>query len=254
MILSDAVIPFHPKDRETVQMCCNSLRNVMGVSRIFLITSENPNIENTVFVNEKEITSIVSLNEIRTKWETTGSRFANRAGWIYQQLLKLGASQLIPDLSTDFLISDSDIIFLNNPYSHVENGIFPYSKAYSGEYNEPYRKNYERLLKEPTESGFSFINHNMVFNKNNIQDLKKFIEDKNDERWDHAIISALDFHSFSDFSEYDLYGNWMFKYRKDRMQKVDIRIRDIKVVPNDREIQSAKSSGYHILSSQAWNR
>ena len=254
MILNDAVIPFHPKDRDTVQTCCSSLRSVMGVNRIFLITSENPNIPDTSFINEKEITNIVSLDEIRTRWETTGSRFANRAGWIYQQILKLGANQLIPDLSTDFLISDSDITFLNNPYSHVENDIFPYAKAYTGEYNEPYRKNYERLLKEPTESGFSFINHNMVFNKNYLNDLKKFIEEKNDERWDHAIISALDFHSFSDFSEYDLYGNWMFKYRKDRMQQVEIKIRDIRKVPNDADINSARSSGFHILSSQAWNR
>ena len=254
MILNDAIIPFHPKDKATVDICCNSLRDIMGIKNIFLITSEDPKIANTNFINEKEITSIVSFNEIKTKWETTGSIFANRAGWIYQQLLKLGASQLLPDLSTDFLISDSDIIWLNNPYLHIENGIFPYSKAYSGEYNEPYRKNYERLLKEPTESGFSFINHNMVLNKDNIQNLKKMIEDKNNERWDHAIISSLDFHSFSDFSEYDLYGNWMFKYKKNIMQKVDIRIKDIRVVPNDTEIYLGKTSGYHILSSQAWNR
>ena len=46
----------------------------------------------------------------------------------------------------------------------------------------------------------------------------------------------------------------MFKYRKDRMQQVDIKIRDITKVPNDADINSARSSGFHILSSQAWSR
>jgi hypothetical protein len=254
MILTDAVIPFHPKDKETVKMCCDSLKNVLGVSNIYLISSENPNIENTFFIDEKSILNIISLDTIKTIWNATGSKFSNRAGWIYQQLLKLGANEIIPNLSEDFIVSDSDIIFLNDPYKDVENGIFPYCKAYSGEYNEPYRKNYERLMKEPTESGFSFINHNMVFNKNNIEELKYFIEQKNNKKWDIAILDALDFFSFSDFSEYDLYGNWMFKYKQNKIQKINITIKDIRVVPNNNEINIAKSQNYHILSSQAWNR
>jgi hypothetical protein len=254
MILTDAVIPFHPKDKETVRMCCDSLKGVLNVTNIYLISTENPNIENTSFIDEKSISNIVSLETIKTKWEATGSRFSNRAGWIYQQLLKLGASEIIPNLSDDFLISDSDIVFLNNPYIQTENGIFPYAKAYTGEYNEPYRKNYERLMKEPTESGFSFINHNMVFNRNNIKELKQFIQHKNNKKWDIAIIDALDYNCFSDFSEYDLYGNWMFKYKHNKIQKVNINIKDIKVVPNINEINIAKSQNYHILSSQAWNR
>ena len=254
MILKDVVIPFHPKDKATVELCCESLRNVMNVDRIFLLTSINPEIQNTTFINENEIPNLISLNEIQSRWKRTDSQFADRAGWIYQQLLKLGASQIIPDISSDFLISDSDVIFLNNPYVDVETGKFPYAEAYTGEYNESYRKNYQRLMKEPTESGFSFINHNMVFNKNNITDLKNFIEDKNNERWDLSIINALDFHSFSDFSEYDLYGNWMFKYKQNETQRINITIKDIRTIPNNNEINIAKSQNYHILSSQAYNR
>jgi hypothetical protein len=254
MILHDAIVPFHPKDRPTVEMCCSYLRNNMGIRRIFLITSENPHIPDTTFINERELNDIISLDDIRRRWEATGSRFSNRSGWIYQQLLKLGADQWISDLHEDYLICDSDIMFLNNPYGAVEQGKFPYNKAYTGEYNTPYRNNYNRLMKEQTESGFSFINHNMVFNKECIRELKQFIEQKNGMRWDLAIINALDFNSFSDFSEYDLYGNWMFKYKKDKLVNVPIRIKDINKVPSGDDLNRFRNEGFHILSSQEWSR
>ena len=91
MILHDAIVPFHPKDRPTVEMCCSYLRNNMGIQRIFLITSENPNISNTHFINENTLTDIISLNEIKSRWESNYPKFSNRSGWIYQQILKLGA-------------------------------------------------------------------------------------------------------------------------------------------------------------------
>lgn len=153
MILKDAVITFHPKDKATVEWCCESLRNVMNVDRIFLLTSINPEIQNTTFINENEIPNLVSLKEIQSRWEKTGSRITGRAGWIYQQSLKLAASQIIPDISSDFLISDSDVIFLKNPYVDVETGKFPYAKSMYG-VHASYVENYQRLMKETVESGF----------------------------------------------------------------------------------------------------
>ena len=255
MILHDAVIPFHPKDRPTVEICCSYLRETMGVRRIFLITSENPNIPNTIVINEQTLTNIISLDDIRKKWEEGGSKFSDRSGWIYQQLLKLGANEWIPDLQSDYLICDSDVMFLNNPYCETEQGKFPYDKAYTGEYHAPYRSNYHALMKEQTESGFSFINHHMVFNKECVQELKRFIEQKNSMRWDIAILNSLDFDSSaSNFSEYDLYGNWMFKYKKDRLVNVPIRIKDINKVPSSDDLNVFRNEGFDILSSQAWNR
>jgi hypothetical protein len=253
MILKDAVITFHPKDKATVELCCDSLRNVINIDRIFLLSSVDPKIQNTIFINDEDIPNLISLNEIESRWRKTGSRITGRAGWIYKQLLNLAASQIIPDISSDFLISDSDIIFLKNPYVDVENGKFPYAKSIYG-VHEPYGKNYQRLMKEPTESGFSFIYHNMVFNKSNITDLKNFIEDKNNERWDLSILNTLDFHEASNFAEYDLYGNWMFKYKNIDLREVDMRIIDVHVVPDDNLINDTKNLGFHILSAQQYNR
>lgn len=254
MILNDAILPYHEKDRPTIEKCCNSLRDILNIKRIFLISKENPNIPNTNFIPEGNFTNIVDLNFIKDIWNNSGSQYAYRAGWIYQQLLKLSVDEIIKDLSMDFLVCDSDIIFLNNPYNKIKKNIFPYAKAYSGEYHEPYRLNYNRLMKEETTSGFSFINHHMILNKKYLKKLKKLIEEKNNKQWDLSIIECLDLNSFSDFSEYDLYGNWMFKYNKKNIVEIELKIKDINYIPSEQDILNFKNSGIDILSSQAWAR
>lgn len=254
MILNDAILPFHEKDRPTIEKCCESLKNILGVKRIFLISKQNPSIANTFFISENEFNDIIPLSFIQDIWNKSGSKYAYRASWIYQQLIKLAVSDMINDLSDDYLISDTDIIYLKNPYEEVQNGIFPYDYAYKGEYHEPYRLNYHRLMKEPTTAGFSFINHHMVKNKFKIKELKQFIEQKNNKSWDEAIIDSLDFESFSDFASDDLYGNWMFKYYNNKTKRVNIKILDITWIPTENDIVNIKNAGYNILSSQSWSR
>ena len=261
MILKNAVIPLHPKDKQTVEMCCNALKDVIGINEIFVICSENLQISNTTFVNEKEIVDIMSLEEVKQRYESAGSSISGRASWIYQQLLKMGADQIINDLSEDYLICDSDIIFLNNPYSEVEQGKFPYARCYT-DYYPPYIACYERIMKEPETSGFCFINHNMIFNKIIVKELKKFIEEKNGCRWDHAIVNNLDFHTISNFASDDLYGNWVFKYYHDKLVKVKMNIKEFVGIPNmyieeytnNGELTKAKKEGFDILSCQEWIR
>lgn len=254
MILHDAVIPFHEKDKPTVEKCCEALKNVLKIERIFLVTKENPNIKNTIFINELEINNLITLKEISDIWKKSNSKYSYRSGWIYQQILKLAASEYIKDLNDNFLICDSDVIFLKNPYEQIEENKFPYAKAYSGEYHEPYRKNYWRLMKEHPESGYSFINHHMIYNKNYVEKLKEEIEEKQTKRWDLAIVDVLDLDSFSDFSEYDLYGNWMFKNHKNKLVELNFKIKDINKIPTTDDINKYCMENYDILSCQAWAR
>lgn len=254
MILNDAILPYHEKDRLTIENCCKSLKNIMGIKRLFLISKENPNIPDTHFISEDEFVDIIPLAYIQDIWNRSGSKYAYRASWIYQQIIKLAACDLIKDLSEDYIISDTDIVYLNNPYIGIQSGIFPYDVAYKGEYHEPYRLNYHRLMKEPTTAGFSFINHHMVKNKKYIKEIKDHIEKINKKPWDLSIVDALDLNSFSDFASDDLYGNWMYKYHYDKIQKVDIKIYDINYVPSDRDFAHFKNIGFDILSAQAWAR
>lgn len=253
MIIDDVIIPFHPKDTPTVKLCCESLKNVIGAKRIILISSQDPKIDGCEFINETSIDNLISLKDIKEVWAQKNQKLMSRSGWLYQQLLKLAVPDLIPDVSEDFLISDSDIVFLKNPYANIPQGVFPYSKAFTGEYHLPYRKSYERLMKETTVSGFSFINHNMVVNKQTLNSLKKYIQDISKTSWDQAILNCIDFNEASCFSEYDLYGNWAFQ--KMQCEQVQMNIAQINFVPTFEHLHKiSQLDYYHIVSSQEWQR
>lgn len=254
MNIQDAIIPFHPKDKAIVEMCCESLRNVMGIQRIFLISSEDPNIPNTSYIDERSIKNIISVEEIENYWKSNNGKWSSRAGWIYQQLLEIGTSLYIDDLSEDYMTCDSDIVFLKNPYLNInKTGVFPYNKAYTGEYHPDYRSHYERLMKEPTTAEISFINHHMIHNKYFMNELKSFIESKHNKRWDLAILHTLNLNNFSGFACDDLYGNYMIKYHADKCIKTDIKIKDITWVPTKTELSTVQHD-YHIISCQHYRR
>jgi hypothetical protein len=87
-----------------------------------------------------------------------------------------------------------------------------------------------------------------------MKELRNFIENKNNKKWDEAIIHSLDLNAWSGFASDDLYGNYMIKYNNNKTIKVDITVKDIKRVPNQSDILSIKNQGFHILSSQHWQR
>lgn len=254
MSITDAVVPFHIKDAPILKYACDSLKYIIGVKNIYVIGNENPNIEETFFINEKDILNLISIKEIKKTWDSKNKNISNRTGWLYQQFLKLGAPDYISNLSDTFLISDSDIIFVNNPYDNQETSTFPYAKAYTNEYHAPYREQYARLLKEECSAGFSFINHHMVFNKKYLWLLKNEIEMIHKKRWDLSILDTLDYNESSNFSEYDLYGNWMIKNHKNVCRETHFNIVDYAKIPSVDDLMECKSKNIHIVSSQAYRR
>lgn len=254
MILKDAVIPFHVKDEPILKYTCEHLKNVMGIRNLYIIGNENPHIEETIFINEKEIFNLISLDTIKLLWHSKNEKISHRAGWLYQQFLKLGAPDYILNLDDNFLISDSDIVFVNNPYINCQKNVFPYAKAYTDEYHAPYRKHYLKLLQEETTAGFSFINHQMVFNKKYLKKLKNNIEKLHQKIWYEAIIDTLDYDEFSNFSEYDLYGNWMLKNYNGVCSEINMSIVDYYKIPNENDFTECKNKNIHIVSAQAWRR
>ena len=254
MIIKDAVIPFHVKDAPILKYGCDSLKYIMNVENLYIVGNENPNIDGTIFINENDILNLISLNEIRTLWNSKNKKVSHRAGWLYQQFLKLAAPEYISNLSDNFLISDSDIIFVNNPYEGCGENIFPYAKAYTNEYHTPYREQYFKMLKEECTAGFSFINHQMIFNKKYLMQLKEHIQNLSNKIWYESIMDTLNYDEHSNFSEYDLYGNWMIKNHNDVCSEISINIIDYYKTPCADDLIECKSKDIHIVSSQAWQR
>lgn len=254
MIINDAVIPFHVKDTPILRDGCQGLKYIVGIKNIYIVGSEDPKIEDTIFINENEIKNFCSLKEIKTTWNKNNPNVSYRSGWLFQQFLKLGANEYIPSLSENYLICDSDIIIVNNPYQNIEEGIYAYSKAYCGQYHVPYKEQYKKMMKKEDLAKFSFINHHMIFNKTCVEKLKKYISETNNLNWDQSILNTLNWNEKSNFSEYDLYGNWMYENFSNISKEIQFKIIDIDHKPNSDELIDFKNKGFHIVSSQEYRR
>lgn len=255
MKIRDAIVPYHPKDRDTVRVCLKSLKFVLGVERVFLVCSEDQHIPRGIFVDERNATSLLSIEQIR------GHVLPGREGWIFQQLLKLGAPSYIPDLSDVFMVCDSDIIFLVNPYAAIPDGKVPWSKAFDGSVHRPYWDHFLRLMQMVPPSEFSFINHHAIWHKEAISSFLDSICERNSKPWDRAIVDCLDANEQSGFSEYNFVGQMYQLCLRDGgkgphevLVEVPIRIKNVKHLPTQHDVSQARSEGYHILSSQQWSR
>jgi hypothetical protein len=95
-----------------------------------------------------------------------GSRHAGRdtAGWLHQQLLKLGAVELFPDLSRTFLLWDMDMVALQP--LRLRNGAGAVRRHSGGKRLRAYASSFSRLTGglplAHAADGSSFVAHSMV--------------------------------------------------------------------------------------------
>jgi hypothetical protein len=245
MKLRDAVVTYHIKDHATVRMCCESLKSVLGIDRIFIVGTEP--VPDCEFVHEEKIGFV-------SKADIAGHVPPGREGWILQQLLKLAACYYIPELDDRFLVCDADIVFTRDPYRDVPDEFWPYATACTGPRHEAYGEHTERVLGiHPL--GESFINHHMVFDRSTIDGLVAGIEEYRDCRdWIEQIIACLNPDEHAGFSEYDLYANAFLDVAFAQSYRVRLRMKHLSRVPTVADMLAAQARGYHIVSSQLYAR
>ncbi len=131
-----------------------------------------------------------------------------RAGWVYQQLLKLSADKVAT--SDAILVLDADTVF-------VSDMTFERDGRYLLQYSEGFMDCYDaatmNILGAPTLNSFSFVCHHMVMRRCLLEALKTHIEQVNGMPWIDAVIRAVDPHSAQPLSEYELYGNFALQER-----------------------------------------
>lgn len=142
----DVVTPFHEKDADVfwTYTIPGLLQNAVGLQTIYVVCSatawKGHSDSRVVFFDETRYS--FSFQQIKEYLANT-----SRAGWYYQQLLKLYAHQVIRDLHENYVIWDSDTVllkptaFFHNDYGEI-NALF----AISPEYNPPYMEHMKRLL------------------------------------------------------------------------------------------------------------
>lgn len=214
----DVIIPCAPKDLRTLDFCIDGIKKYGANLGRILVISKNPLTNKAEWFDEakfpftKEMLALELFQGDRQAAQDFLDHPNTRIGWIYQQLLKLYAPFVIPDLSPNVLVLDADVIFVR-PISFLGPCGEPLF-ASSCEQIQEYFEHAARLLPgfQQALTNRSGVAHHMLFQKSVLTDLlEQMRQYHNTEPWKGILhcISLKNIYS-SSFSEYEIYFNFAF--------------------------------------------
>lgn len=247
----DVVIPAHKKDLLTLEHCIEGIkRNVANVRRIIVISKEKYS-DNAEWFDEalypfsyKEISDLVGGKNV---------------GWNYQQLLKLYAVLVIPNILENILIVDSDTVFYRK-VEFFENGLPLYNLAKDknldkDKFHQETLQQIKKLMPEIAEKlpekyqAISGICHHMIFQKNVILDLMQIVEKRYNEVFYKAFLQSRE--SAYGVAEYNLYFFFLVTHYA---EKYKIRILKYKNTAKFYPLFERLRKKYHYCSYHSYMR
>jgi hypothetical protein len=251
----DVVIPAHPKDFPVLRQCVRSvLRYLEPLGRIYIVASEPFATRNSrvVWVPESSASSLPTSAELRERLAPHGPKAAARAGWIYQQILKLGVPEFVPDVSAAYLLVDADVIWLRPWRITVDEQIrFPYTHA--TEYHAPYRDAYLRLFGVRPQAPFSLTAHQMVYDRSLLAQMKRAIEERHGSAWWEAYAEAADPQEPSSISELDIYGLWVLDNHPGAAAHRPLNYLNVPIAPGPIG-RAVYARDFNFVAAHAWMR
>ena len=225
----DIVIPVGPNDISVIEDQIKYTRaNVIGYRHIYLV-SYDPSIQFDGCITIDENIFPFNLNTVAEKHSPQ-----KRNGWYLQQLLKLYAGLVIPDIMTKYLVIDSDTFFLK-PTTFVENGRCLYN--YGTEIHPPYFQHMERLhpsFKKMVEQ--SGICHHMMFETKYVKEIIDLVEQLHNEKFYIVFLSEVSipeiFYPYSGASEYELYFNYILAKHSDAINIRPLKWENVNTLNN----------------------
>jgi hypothetical protein len=223
----DVVIPVHKKDLSILEYTIShAKKNIAGVRRVIIVSKEKYS-NNAEWCDESLFPfSFQDISDF-----TKGSR----AGWYFQQFLKLYAPLVIPNISENVLILDSDTVFFKKVKMFDKKGrpFFNISKDKNLDRNSfdikvvnHIKSLFPAIAKENMPSSLSNVSgvsHHMVFNCHVITELFKKIEDYHFEKtgikksfYQIAMGYCVD-QVKMELSEYQIYFNYMMIFHYDEV-------------------------------------
>lgn len=249
----DVVIPCAEKDREILAHCIQGIRKYgENIRRIIVVsktrlTSDAEWFDEAGYPFTKEDLAYEIFHGNRKKCKKFLSRKHSRIGWIFQQFLKLYAPFVIPDISSNVLIVDADLIFIK-PLSFMNEKGEPFFNI-AKEYHVPYFEHMKRVLPDlvKVDPKMSGITHHMLFQKPLLEDLFSLISQKHKTAPWKALCRTIDPAQVkhSCLSEYELYFNFA-RLRTDQARLRPIRFIDVSPLKN---IEKYQKLDYSYITS-----
>lgn len=238
----DLLFLCHEKDVEILK---NSIRyarkNVVGYRKIFVLSQKNyfPEDKDINFVDEK----IFPFDKKTIgKFAPTG-----RAGWYYQQFLKLYFLNVTGNEVLDnVLCIDADSMFIRRTTFFEED--VPLYNVDIGSH-QPYFDILEKVFGFGKQhSKYSGTTHHMMYQRKYINEIFDFVKKKYGEEFWRVIMDSVDLSTISGFSEQDLYLNYMLKHHPKKIKIRKMRFMNFPYY-SDGWIRWFRFLGYNYLSS-----
>ncbi len=247
----DVVIPAVDKDLETLEYCIEGIRKNGENIRRIIVVSPTRLTNKAEWFDEKNYP--FHFSSIAQEMAHGNQKEADailqrkyKMGWVLQQLLKLYAPLVIPNISSNVLVLDSDAVFLN-PVRFVDSsgqGIF----HPGSEFHPPYFSHMERLLPglRRVYSNYSGISHHMLLQRAVIQDLFQMIESSHGmDAWKAICRCVNREEAYAPWlSEYEIYFNFAL-LKTNQMQIEPLKWSNISDFYNSAKYQQ---NGYHFIA------
>ncbi len=205
----DVVMCAIDKDYDVLVHVIDSIRKYIRhpLGKIFLICPPSDRIKKIakdkkcVFLDENKMLPITK-KDIRYTF-----RGQNRSSWLFQQLLKWSADEHVTN--EHFLITEADTVYCRpQVFVHNRKVLLPISSQLC---HLPYFAAIKRLTGEKIALIINVTSHHSLFEKTKLSAVKKAIEKKTKKVWWQGIIDKIDHQQGSSVSDYETYGQYVFK-------------------------------------------
>lgn len=249
----DVVIPCIAKDIPILEASIASIKaHVKGVRRVITVSPE-PLTKEAEWVSEG-----IFPFSLEDMGKELGVGAHERRGWYLQQLLKLYAPFIIPDISENVLIVDADTIFLTDYDPLPEEGmvqinIYPLKTIYAT-YLQHMKRLYPTLRARPILG--SPVVHHMLFQKDKLKHLFSLVEGLHKKPFWKAFLHEVkrprgkirnsDAGFYIGASEYTIYFYFLLWYypQKIRLHKVAL-FNEMKSLD---QVEDLKNKGFEMAS------
>lgn len=241
----EAVIAYHPKDRDCLPWVLWGLTKYTDATSIKILAARRcePEIERTGadFIDEDSVIPGLTLDRCdHPRWR-----------WYFQQLIKLGAGDLVS--TPYYLVIDADTVLFRRISFFTKQGRPCLTPA--AEHHLPYFETFERLMGFRAKREFSFIAHHMMFQTDIVREMRRrFL---GGSKWYENVLSVImrDETQFggSLFSEFETYGHYLKSEHPNGFVVRPLKWLDVPFPPSESLI-CRLSRCYDFCSFHTWMR
>lgn len=207
----DVVIPIIAKDLKILPLCLEGIHHQVShpIKNIYIVAPAMQeiidfcNLHGLQFVEEGTVLGFTPRDMNLIIHNPDGTT-RDRSGWIFQQLIKLSGKV---GTCRYYLCIDADHVLIRPHVFLTANQKTVFYMSY--EEHLPYYENIHKLLPSLTLDTLSYVDHKMLFDKEQIAKLHQALSQQSGRSWIETIIDSYDRSCFSGFSEFELYGNFI---------------------------------------------